>query len=170
MNMDMIILSVVLLTGILCLTFILNKWIETYYQVHRIENYTKKQEIFKEVNLEKIISDLDNLINEELQTYFILNIDCDQNLVYINQELQTEMIYKISKNVMKHITSIRISQLHYIYNFKTKNELRDFIEFRVSLSVMDKTLEFNQTETNQPNSRNVENPIIPNIVDITSNF
>ena len=51
------------------------------------------------MNLEKIISDLDNLINEELQTYFILNIDCDQNLVYINQELQTEMIYNLECDI-----------------------------------------------------------------------
>lgn len=71
-----------------------------------------------------IINMLDEFIKKEFDDYTILNIECKQDLIYINNDLEQKINKDVAYNVLKRVSPIMLLKLSMYYN---KNSLNDII-------------------------------------------
>lgn len=102
------------------------------------------QKLYLDINTNNILDELDHIISEQINIYFILNINCVKDGTFINEENQIEISNYITSTIMKtYMTAYRTSMLRYCFNFSDHKELEDIISKRVALILMDKVIENN---------------------------
>lgn len=161
----MIVISVVILMVILLIIHILHKEFESWLSIEREDIALEREELYFKVDPHEIDNDLTTVINDAILEYFLLNIDHEKNKHYISELEQGEITSIVSKNVAKSLTPYRITRIKYIRNLNTSNDLKSFIEFRVSLAVMEKVLRYNEI-SGEEILKNVDT----NIYDENANF
>ena len=102
----------------------------------------KEQERLFNLDINKLTSDMlfiDNLIQDAVSSYRVLNIDHDDNF-YMSQKNETKMITEVLRNTLSKISPMIYKKLHILYDTKT---LEDIIYQKVSIAVLEVKLEIN---------------------------
>jgi uncharacterized protein YjaZ len=90
---------------------------------------------------------LDNIVNEEIQNYYILELGYkNPEDIYLNEETQKELIKTITYRIYtKRMTAAVMSTLSHYYIFGNDTELQKIILDKVSLGILNLTLSTNTT-------------------------
>lgn len=84
---------------------------------------------------------LEGIIDEALAKYEITNLNTD-NKMYINEDLQREIVKRILKETTSSISPVLYEKLCMTYN---KNKIEDIIYFKISMKVLEYVSTINGT-------------------------
>lgn len=135
-------LTISIILSITCIASLFMIGLYTY-KVYKELNFKRKFEENK-FNIEYKITDddiklLDRLIQERVDIYKIYKIE-GNNIKYITEAIQNDMIKFILKDVIRHISPIYYSKLKYIYN---EDIIEDIILEKIRMHVLEYTIEVN---------------------------
>lgn len=120
-----------------------------YLELRKNEYELKKDDFFYSIDLNAKKSILDDIIAEELQLYKVYNLGWrEASSVYLNDEAQLKLIRELTYTICtKRLTPVVLSVLQYYYVFDVNDEksIQKIVIDRVSLAVLDLTLQTNLT-------------------------
>ena len=90
-----------------------------------------------------ILSHLNLIISQVLDSYVLFNINIDSNIYYISSDMQTEMINTISDKVAKRISPTLYDELSVLYN---PEEVGAIIGELIYLAVQSFAIDFNRAK------------------------
>lgn len=119
----------------------------------RIKNwlYIQKNKEAKNTsyNDQFILSHLNLIISQVLDSYVLFNINIDSNIYYISSDMQTEMINAISDKVAKRISPTLYDELSVLYN---SEEVGAVIGELIYLAVQSFAIDFNRAKATDKQS------------------
>lgn len=102
----------------------------------------KEEERLFNLDINKLTADIafiDNLIQDSVINYRVVNIDHDEKY-YMTQQKESLMITEILKEVLNKISPMVYKKLHILYDDRT---LEDLIYKKISVAVLEVKLEIN---------------------------
>lgn len=107
----------------------------------------KQDEFYYGIDFDAKRELLDDIIQEEIDRYYILELGYKKpEDVYLNEEQQTELIKAITRRVYTlRMTPAVLSNISFYYKFNTEKDLLAIIMDRVSFGVLGLTLKTNTT-------------------------
>ena len=116
--------------------YLINKFINTINNKNSIE----LDKLIKDINIDdSILALLDDLINETLDEYILLNV-APKQLVYINNNIQDEITNFLKEEIPNRISVAVLTKLCYKYS---KDYIPELIGTRIYIAVLNYTLQFN---------------------------
>ena len=96
-----------------------------------------------------ILSHLNLIISQVLDSYVLFNINIDKNIYYISSDMQTEMINAISDKVSKRISPTLYDELSILYH---PEEVGAIIGELIYLAVQSFAIDFNRAKATDKQS------------------
>ena len=122
------------------------KWLEIKRDKYELE----QDEFYYGIDFDAKAGVLDNIVQEEIDRYYILEIGYRKpEEVYLNEEQQTKLIKDLTKRIYTlRMTPAVMANLSFYYNFNNEKDLLAIIMDRVSFGVLNLTLKTNTTNLN----------------------
>lgn len=110
----------------------------------------KQDEFYYGIDFEAKKGVLDNIVQEEIDRYYILEVGYKKpEEVYLNEEQQTALIKQLTRRIYTlRMTPAVMANLSFYYNFNNEKDLLAIIMDRVSFGVLNLTLRTNTTSIN----------------------
>lgn len=132
MIIALILLCIVLIVSILCNTYV-------RYQKNKLDEI----KIYESIDFDSKHELLMKIITEEIDDYKVRNFAYRENELYINEDMQKEMINIVTTKVIKRITPAIETNIKLIYIIKSQEDLINIIGTIVSMQVLSYCIEVN---------------------------
>ena len=121
----------------------LPKWLNQ----RRVEYELKQDEFYYGVDFEAKANLLDNIVQEEIDRYYVLELGYKKpEEVYLNEDQQKELIRQLTQRIFTlRMTNAVMANISFYYNFNSEKDLLSIIMGRVSFGVLNLTLQTNTT-------------------------
>lgn len=119
------------------------KWLNQ----RRVEYELKQDEFYYGVDFEAKANLLDNIVQEEIDRYYVLELGYKKpEEVYLNEDQQKELIRQLTQRIFTlRMTNAVMANISFYYNFNSEKDLLSIIMGRVSFGVLNLTLQTNTT-------------------------
>lgn len=132
MTIIIILIWIILILAILCCT---------YVQIQK--NKLEEIRLYESIDFDSKYELLGKIITEEVDDYKIKNFVYRENDLYINEDMQKEMINIVTTKVLKRITPAIKTNIKLIYNINNNEDLINTIGTIVSMQVLSYCIETN---------------------------
>ena len=132
MIIALILLCIILIVVVLCNTYV-------QYQKIKLEEIR----LYESIDFDSKYELLGKIITEEVDDYKIKNFVYRENDLYINEDMQKEMINIVTTKVLKRITPAIKTNIKLIYNINNNEDLINVIGTIVSMQVLSYCIETN---------------------------
>ena len=113
----------------------------TYVQIQK--NKLEEIRLYESIDFDSKYELLGKIITEEVDDYKIRNFAYRENDLYINEDMQKEMINIVTTKVLKRITPAIETNIKLIYIIKSQEDLINVIGTIVSMQVLSYCIEVN---------------------------
>ena len=113
----------------------------TYVQIQK--NKLEEIRLYESIDFDSKYELLGKIITEEVDDYKIKNFVYRENDLYINEDMQKEMINIVTTKVLKRITPAIKTNIKLIYNINNNEDLINVIGTIVSMQVLSYCIETN---------------------------
>ena len=128
----LILLCIILIVVILC---------NTYIQYKKIK--LEEIRLYESIDFDSKYELLGKIITEEIDDYKIKNFVYREDDLYINEEMQKEMINIVTTKIIKRITPAIKTNLKLIYEINSNEDLINMVGTLVSMEVLSYCIETN---------------------------
>lgn len=132
MTITIIFTWIILILAILCCT---------YVQIQK--NKLEEIRLYESIDFDSKYELLGKIITEEIDDYKVRNFAYRENELYINEDMQKEMINIVTTKVIKRITPAIETNIKLIYIIKSQEDLINIIGTIVSMQVLSYCIEVN---------------------------
>jgi uncharacterized protein YjaZ len=118
-----------------------------YLVVKQEQHELEEDKFYYDIDFKEKADVLDNIVNEEIQNYYILELGFKSpEEIYLNEETQKDLIKKITYRIFtRRMTAAVMSTLSHYYVFGNDVELQKIIVDKVALGILNLTLTTNTT-------------------------
>ena len=113
----------------------------TYVQIQK--NKLEEIRLYESIDFDSKYELLGKIITEEIDDYKVRNFAYRENELYINEDMQKEMINIVTTKVIKRITPAIETNIKLIYIIKSQEDLINIIGTIVSMQVLSYCIEVN---------------------------
>ena len=113
----------------------------TYVQIQK--NKLEEIRLYESIDFDSKYELLGKIITEEVDDYKIKNFVYRENDLYINEDMQKEMINIVTTKVLKRITPAIKTNIKLIYNINNNEDLINTVGTIVSMQVLSYCIEIN---------------------------
>ena len=113
----------------------------TYVQIQK--NKLEEIRLYESIDFDSKYELLGKIITEEVDDYKIKNFVYRENDLYINEDMQKEMINIVTTKILKRITPAIKTNIKLIYNINNNEDLINVIGTIVSMQVLSYCIETN---------------------------
>lgn len=117
--------------------------------INREKIKLEKLKLYNSIDFEAKYELLNKMIIEELDDYKILNFTYRENEVYITEDMQKDMINKVTTKVIERTTDAIKSNLKLVYNISSDEDLINIIGRLVSLQVLAYSIDINSIKDDE---------------------
>ena len=132
MIIALILLCIILIVVVLCNTYV-------QYQKIKLEEIR----LYESIDFDSKYELLGKIITEEVDDYKIKNFAYREDDLYINEEMQKEMINIVTTKIIKRITPAIKTNLKLVYNINSDEDLINIVGTLVSMEVLSYCIETN---------------------------
>lgn len=148
-----ILVFLILISFLIALNTILEyKKSEKEFKIKEKELKNKKYEIFNSIDIDGTKKIVDDMINDYIDRYALYKFIAN-NIPYIREPDQNEMIKNVTKNIMLDISELYIYYISLITSIDTDEDLTRFIHTKVKNYTISFVSNYNKAKVEPPKTK-----------------